>query len=487
MGAFSYHVLTYTFLNMTNHLLANAFDAQSFGENGKALIDLLAQVFAEADQRPVLPYKSPEEQHAYWKNDFTQRGTLLDFFRDVIDKSILYHHPHYMGHQTAVPALPAVLASVVIDFLSNGMGVYEVGMVGNTLEKVLCEYLSQKFGLGDSSGGFVTSGGTLATLTVLLTARAHYLSHRAADKSDSASLCVITSDQSHYCVERAAITMGISRERIFKVPVDACYKMDTDALQTTYQQAVEAGLKVLCVVASAPSTSTGTYDDLVTIGTFCRSKNIWYHVDGAHGAAVVFSQKYKHLIDGIELADSIVMDFHKLMLTPGISTAVLLRNRALAYETFRQEADYLWEKQDHEWQHGGKSTYECTKSMTVLKVYSLFKQFGDAIFEDFVDYQYDLTRQFAQLIHEHPDFEIAHEPESNILCFRYKNAERLNELNAQLRKQLIESGEFYIVQTTIRGEIFLRTTLLNPRTTIAHIQSLIARLEQLAMELKLTL
>ena len=125
---------------------------------------------------------------------------------------------------------------------------------------------------------------------------------------------------------------------------------------------------------------------------FCQETAIWFHSHVALGAPAVFSEKDKYLVDGIGLADSVVMDFHKMMLTPGISTAVLLKHRHYAFETFRQEAEYLWNKNDFEWHHGGKSTFECTKSMSILKVYSLFKQFGDKIFEEFVDYQYDLTR-----------------------------------------------------------------------------------------------
>ena len=133
---------------MKEKTLSEAFDAGSFEETGIALIKFLTDTFDKADQREVIPYKTPEKQYAYWKNDFQTKGLPLELFKDVVDKSILYHHPHYMGHQTAVPALPTILASLVIDFLSNGMGVYEVGMVGNTMEKVVCEHLCEKCGLG---------------------------------------------------------------------------------------------------------------------------------------------------------------------------------------------------------------------------------------------------------------------------------------------------------------------------------------------------
>lgn len=468
------------FSRMKKATLDKAFNATDFKESGLALIEHLTKTFETAQERNVIPYKTPEEQYTYWKNSFAEKSEPIEFFKDVIDRSILYHHPHYMGHQTAVPALPSVLASLVIDFLSNGMGVYEVGMVGNTLERIVCEHLCEKFDMGPLAGGFVTSGGTLGTLTAILTAKSHFLYHVCKSDADQDKLCIITSDQSHYCIERAAITMGISKDRVIKVPVDDNFRMLPETVEEYYDKAISEGKKVFCIVGSAPSTSTGTYDDIEGIGKFCQSKEVWFHADGAHGAPAVFSKKYKHLLNGCEYADSIVLDFHKMMMTPSISTAVLLKDRTLAFETFRQEAEYLWEKQDFEWQHGGKSTYECTKSMTVLKVYTLFKQFGDNIFEDFVDYQYDLTKEFATMVNLHPKFETAHQPDSNILCFRYTACDEPNQMNAQIRQQLIADGDFYIVQTVVKGETFLRVTLLNPRTTIAHIQDLLSKLEQIA-------
>lgn len=469
---------------MKSNALSEVFDAKSFEETGTALVNFLADIFSNAHERSVLPYKTPEEQYEYWKKDFKEQGLPLDLFKDVVQRSILYHHPHYMGHQTAVPALPSVLASLVIDFLSNGMGVYEVGMVGNTMEKVICEHLCEKFGFGKNAGGFITSGGTLGTLTAILTAKAHYMYRVSKESSDENKLCLITSEQSHYCIERAAVTMGLGKEKVIKIPVDRNFRMDIDILKEFYEKAISEDLKVFCVVASAPSTSTGTYDSLEEIGKFCNSKKVWFHADGAHGAPAIFSEKHKHLVKGIEYADSIVLDFHKMMLAPGISTAVLLKNRQDAFDTFRQEAEYLWEKQDFEWQHGGKSTFECTKSMTILKTYTLFKQFGDRIFEEFVDYTYDLTKEFAKLINANPEFETAHDPDSNILCFRYINCDNSNLFNSQLRQCLIMDGEFYIVQTVLNEKTYLRVTLLNPKTTIIHIRNLINSISKIAKKLK---
>lgn len=464
--------------------LKKAFDTEAFKKTGISLIDYISDAHENAENRKVIPYVSPEEQYHYWKKSFGEKGEPLDLFKDVIQHSVYYQHPNYMGHQTAIPAMSGVLASLVTDYLNNAMGVYEMGIVGNIMERIIAEHLCEKFKLGNKSGGFFTSGGTLGTLTALLTAKAHYVNCTLKDETENDNLCIMVSEQAHYCIERAVLTMGLGQKGIIKIPVNKEFQIRTDLLEEYYQKAISEGKKVFCIVGSAPSTSTGAYENLEDIANFCHQKNIWLHVDGAHGACVIFSSKYKHLVKGIENADSIVMDFHKMMLTPSTCTAVLLKNRTYAYDTYKQKADYLWQKQNFEWYHGGKSTFECTKSMYILKVFVLFKQFGDSIFEQYVENQYNLTGDFAKLIQQHPQFELACTPQSNIICFRYIDCKNPNQFNELLREKIVMEGLFYLVQTRLNDKIYLRTTLMNPQTTIENIKNLMSLIVEKADLLK---
>lgn len=463
------------------NILQQAYDLNSFKKRGELLIDHICKTHQSRESRKVIPHCHPDEQYQYWKNSFTKQSDPLELFENVINRSILYQHPNYMGHQTAIPAMSSVLASLVVDYLNNAMGVYEMGMVGNAMERVVAEHLCEKFALGDNAGAFFTSGGTLGTLTAIMTAKTHFLNNN----KDSENLCILTSDQAHYCVERAALTMGLGQDGVIKIAVDDQYKMDIEQLKEQYNRAISEGKKVFCVVGSAPSTSTGAYDDLQAIGNFCEQNNIWFHVDGAHGAGVIFSSKYNYLVKGIEKADSIVMDFHKMMLTPSLCTAVLLKDKQYSYDTFRQKADYLWQIEDNDWSQGGKRTFETTKSMFILKVFTLFKEFGDTIFEAYIDNQYDLARGFASSILQNDKFELAYIPQSNIVCFRYINCENSNHFNNLLRQEIIEDGTFYLVQTTLDGKVYLRTTFMNSETTAIHTDKLIRFLEEKAENLKI--
>jgi L-2,4-diaminobutyrate decarboxylase len=150
---------------------------------------------------------------------------------------------------------------------------------------------------------------------------------------------------------------------IIKVPVDEHYKMKTEFLEPLYQKAKSEGIIVLGVVGSAPTTSTGIYDDLTAIGHFCQKHDLWYHIDAAHGGPAVLSAKYKHLMQGCDLADSITVDAHKMMMTPSLTTMLFFRKPEDSYKTFAQKAQYLWSDSTEEWYNYGKRTMECTKIM----------------------------------------------------------------------------------------------------------------------------
>jgi L-2,4-diaminobutyrate decarboxylase len=350
-----------------------------------------------------------------------------------------------------------------------------MGMVINPLEKIVTNWFSKHLGFNEDAYGFITSGGTLANLTALLTARANHVPEDIWKTGTKTRLAIMVSEQAHYCVDRAARIMGLGDVGIIKVPTNEHLQMKTELLEKLLIEAKLTGLHVFAVIGSACTTSTGSYDNLEAIADFCKKNSIWMHVDGAHGGVVALSERYKHLIKGIERADSVIVDFHKVLLVPSLTTGVFYRNPKDSYKTFAQKASYLFATQDEDWFNSGKRTFECTKPGLVLRIYTILRMYGETMFRDTVEYLYDSGAAFAKMIETHPKFELAITPQTNIVCFRYlpDNQSNINEINERIRTRILKDGRFYIVSTIVNGNFYLRVSIMNPLTTATELQELL--------------
>lgn len=475
-------------------LLKEAYSPEQFRKNAHELVDILADLLSGAQENkpgPFFKMHDPEALRNTWTKKLADSGNNMSvFFTEILSGSLNLQHPRYMGHQVAVPLPITAIAGMMGQLINNGVAVYEVGNVACVLEKMVIDILAESLGYNHEAGGLLTSGGTLANLTALLTARAMiagtdiWEDGQCSGTDGPKKLALMVSEEAHYCVDRAVRTMGWGANGVIKIPVDAHYRMRTELLPEYYAEAKRKGIRVIAVVGSACSTSTGAYDNLEAIGDFCREHQLWFHVDGAHGSAVTFSQKHKHLLKGIEQADSVVTDFHKLLMTPGLATSVIYKNGMHGYKTFRQDAQYLWNNPaaiDH--YNFGKKTFECTKLMMSVKIFSAIYQHGTKVYEDYINTVHENAQVFAQLVTDHPAFELALQPQSNIICFRYVAAltsvEAANRVNKAIRSKILANGNFYIVQTTLKGVIYLRVTLMNPFTSANDLKGLLDEAEEL--------
>ncbi|MCC7055258.1 MAG: hypothetical protein IT355_18440 [Gemmatimonadaceae bacterium] len=481
-------------------LLRTAFDPAGFRQQGDRMLDTLAGFLAaELEGRtPVLPWVDPRAMHASWDVDFADARTrdtsspaaiLEALTAKMLAGATRLHHAGFVGHQVAPPLPLAALCDLAADLLNNGQAVYEMGQGGTVMEMHVIRWMCDTIGLGDMAGGVLTSGGTLATLNALLAMRQakagwDVWTHGAVGGPIPA---VLVSEQAHYCADRAVRIMGWGADGLVKVPVDAQFRMRTDLLADGLASATASGRRVIGVIASACSTATGAFDPLGPIADFCAAHDLWMHVDGAHGAALALSPRHRHVLDGIARADSVVWDAHKMLLQPALVTAVLFRDQRHAAGAFAQDASYLLDAaNDDAWFDLASRTFECTKRMMSFKLYATLAVYGPGLLAAYVTRVVDLAREFAALLRAQPDFELAVEPECNIVCFRHRpagfdgDAGALDALQAELRRRVIRGGHFYPVQTRLRGSLWLRTTLMGPFTSIDDLQRLLHELRRAA-------
>lgn len=494
--------------------LEAAFSPETFRSQGHALVDRLADHLKAALAREMpqtQPWKEPEANLADWPADFSEGpgADFLPFVESFLRDSIRLHHPRYMGHQVSAPLPMAALLDFAAALLNNSMAVYEMGPAGTALEINVVKWMGKKLGLGENCGGILTSGGTLGTLTALLAARQAKSGFDAWNEGVGAkNLAVIASEQCHYCATRAVKVMGLGSGGFVAAATDGRFRMTRDSLKDALARAKAEGKTAFAVVASACSTSTGSFDPIDEIADVCRDEGLWLHVDGAHGAAAILSEKHRSLLEGVERADSVVWDAHKMSMMPSLITAVIFKNDADSYKAFAQQAPYLlsaYEPQanankreshtstkrelrtnfDKTAKAGrfnqAERSYECTKRSMSLKLYGSLKLLGTRVFSDHIDATFDLARSFASMIRDSSDFELAVAPQANIVCFRHVpegNSDH-DALNATIRRRLLEDGRFYIVQTKLQSGLYLRVTFMNAFTTTADLEELLETIRSL--------
>jgi L-2,4-diaminobutyrate decarboxylase len=469
------------------------FDPELFRHEGHKIIDLLSDYLREVTNRPdtpVLPWTEPDELAAIYSESF-KRGSqepFIDYLREAVERSNHLHHPRYAGHQVTSPLPHVALAQLCTTLLNNGAAVYEMGPVAMAMERNLIKLFSGMIGYCDSADGIFTHGGSAGNLTAMLAIRQVKSTYNVWEEGIMKGLRTgfMVTDQSHYSVARNVKIMGLGNDALIKVPYDKSYRMRTDLLEKYYEKALQKGISVAAVIANSCSTATGSYDDLMAIADFCERHNLWLHVDGAHGMGVLFSDKYRHYISGIERADSVVIDFHKMLLVPGLNTMVLFRDGRHSYETFAQKASYLFKKQtENEWYNSAKRTLECTKSSLGFVAFTAFKYYDKDYFGSYIDGRYDLSKRFAEMVKERDNFEAALDPDANIVCFRYNpggmETDELNSLNAAIRDKIIKEGKFYIVQTELEEKLWLRVTIINPLTAEEDMRLLLETVEEVAL------
>lgn len=472
-------------MKTTENLISRAYSPEEFQKDAPKLMSMISgELEASLTQEipETIEWHSPEEQLRFWQEDFSSSAPadLQTLMETVMSRSIHFHSKGYVGHQVAVTLPVTVLTSAMMAYMNNCTTVYELGMAGNAMEKVVISHLAEKFGYHKGATGFVASGGSMGNLTALVTAR----TSSGIEEKDYHRLAVMVSGEAHYSVERAAKIMGIRSENIIRVPVGEDFGIRTELLESIYQKAVSEGKIVFCVVGCACTTSVGAFDDLEAIAEFAERHQIWFHVDGAHGGAVIFSEKYKYLIKGIERSDSLIVDFHKMMMTPPLSTAIIYNAGNRKVNEFSPKAAYLWQDQlSEEWWNSAKHTLECTKPITILHTYAIMRLYGDAIYQQNVDMLFDMGKQFAEMIKNEKDMELALEPKSNIICFRFiPETADADEVNKKISEKLLEDGSYYVVSTTVRGKFYLRITIMNPFTDKTCLQGLIAKIKEIAKE-----
>ena len=456
----------------------------------------LATAYFETTRRgegPVSSGRSPSEIAARFDGPMPEEGTDLATIvarieRDILADANRLAHPMYMGHQVSFPLSTAVWTDAVISALNQSVAVEEMSPTLTSLEHRVIRWMCDAVGFPEGSGGTLTSGGTEATFTALLAARAAALPDCWMHGITEPRPVVVCGEHTHYAVTRAVAELGLGMRSAIVIP-STNYRMDVGALEREIRRLRERQIPIMAVVATAGHTATGSFDDLDAIATLCERERTWLHIDGAHGATAVLSGRHRHRVRGMERARSIAWDPHKMMLLPLPAGMLLVRSERELQAAFAQRAPYLFHGEDEATRvrDQGVRSFQCSRRADVLKLWVVLQRLGRRGIAALHDHLCDLAMQVREELARHSEFEVLHEPDSNILCFRYvgdrrADDETLDAINREIRERYNSSGAGWITATLLGGRRVLRVTMMNPRSTRTHIRALVDGLLSVASE-----
>ena len=446
-------------------------------EYGYRIVDTIVEHFDTQNEKNPFSTASRKEMDNLFLEDAPEQGMdameVLDFVTEnVLSEINIASHPKFYSF---VPG-PSNYVSAMADTLATGFNVFSGGWIASAaaaeLEIVTINWLLKLFKFPvKKGGGIFTSGGSMANLTALVTAR------RQKCGDDFSKAVIYMSDQTHSSNIKAIRTIGFKKSQVRIIPTDLEFKMSFNKLKNAIARDKLEGLQPLCIIANAGTTNTGTVDDLREISKICKAENIWMHVDAAYGGGAILSEKGAKVLRGIEKADSVTIDPHKWFYQPYEIGCLLVRNHKWLSSTFSERPEYLRDVEGNEseinfYDHG----VQLTRRFRALKFYMSIKTFGLQSFRDAVSYNIDLAEQTEALIRKSKNWEVVSPATLAVINFRYNPIDKnctekeLDKINQQISEGVTASGKAVLVTTILQDQVVLRMCLINPRTTIEDVK-----------------
>jgi L-2,4-diaminobutyrate decarboxylase len=411
--------------------------------------------------------------------------------------AVYFHDAKYAAHLNCPVVIPALVGEAILSAVNSSMDTWDQSAGATMIERRLIEWTADRLQLGDAADGVFTSGGSQSNLQALLIARNHAVAGLRHEPGNSGlrlpalleKLRIFTSADSHFSIQKSASMLGLGFDAVISVRCAADHRMDPAALAEAMAEAYDGGLVPMAVVATAGTTDFGAVDPLTELSALARAYGAWFHVDAAYGGGLMVSGRYRHLLDGTRLADSVTVDFHKTFFQPVSSSALLVRDRAmLRHVTYY--ADYLNPESAAlaDIPNQVDKSIQTTRRFDALKLWLTLRIMGADAIGALFDEAIDLTARVGLLLAADDDFELAAEPQLSTLVFRYRprvdgpdGSERLSEdaadkLNQAIRAAVFASGKAVVAGTTVEGRHYLKFTLLNAEATLGDIGEIISLL-----------
>jgi aromatic-L-amino-acid decarboxylase len=466
-------------------------DLEVFREEGRRLVDWVARYLASAESYPVLPRVRPGDVTAALPasppaGPEPLADIMADVERVIVPGLTHWNHPGFFAYFANSSTAPAILGEMLAAaFNANGM-LWKTAPAATELEVVVLDWLRQTLGLPAGLFGVIQDTASASTLVALAAAREAVpgLDVRRRGLSGQARLRLYASEHAHSSVDKAGIVLGIGQEGLRHIPVDAQYRMIPAALQDAINEDRAAGWIPFAVVATVGTTSTTSIDPVPAIADVCQAEGLWLHVDAAYGGSAAVEPSLRHVLDGCDRADSLVVNPHKWLFVPVDLSVLYTRKPEVLRAAFSVVPEYLRTAEETVAPNFMDYGVSLGRRFRALKLWMVMRAFGQEGLAARIREHVRLARSFRSWVEADPGFELVAPSPFSVVCFRARfagvPAEEEDRRNQELMDAVNATGEAYLSHTKVAGRTVLRLAIGNVRTEERHVRRAFDLLRQAA-------
>jgi aromatic-L-amino-acid/L-tryptophan decarboxylase len=425
-------------------------------------------------QQPAVAIEGGAEAARKFVEPLPERGqpysTLLTLlFEQVIPKSFNTAGPGYLAYIPGGGLFHTAVADLITGAVNRYMGLWIAAPVLAQIEATIIRWFCDLVRYPASARGILTTGGSLANFSAVVTARRERL------PEDFLSGTLYVSNQTHHSIQKAALLAGFPPTNVRAIPVDGQFRIRVDTLAQRMTEDRQSGFSPFLIVGNAGTTNTGAVDDLVTLAEIAQREKVWFHVDAAYGGCFLFTQQGRTIMRGIEQADSVTLDPHKGLFLSYGTGSLLVKDGAALKRAHQVTAAYLPSLEDDpEVVDFANMSPELSREFRGLRVWLPFKMHGATPFRRNLEEKLELTRWATAELRKIPGIEIVAEPQLSIVAFRLARpgmgTDALNDLNQELLQRINARKRVYLSSTFLNGNFIVRICVLSFRTHLDRVQ-----------------
>ena len=453
----------------------------------RAALDWILNYFQTQASLPVYPTISAHQLSSALAGplplDPQAIERVMSDFQQVADGSRHNGHPRMFGYVQSSASFAGVIGDALASALNQNVTSWRSAPAATTIEHQVIDWLKTMVGFDAGGAGVLLSGGSFANfagLAVALRASTDVDLNQHGVAALPGRPRIYTSAMTHMSIAKAASMLGVGKDAVVTLPVDAAFRMDVEALRRQIAADRSAGFHPVCAVATAGDVNTGAIDPLAAIADACAEARLWLHVDGSFGALAARSPHVGGAMSALDRADSMSLDPHKWLFAPTDAGCLLVRDAAALRRAFAHGAGYIDVIADRDmsefayWDHSP----ELSRRFRALKIWFVLKIHGARAIQEAIDGNIAVAQHLAAAIDASPDFERVAPAPLSIVCFRYRN--HSDDFNKALMVEVQRDGDSYLSNATINGRFALRACIVNFRTTTADADRLLATIRRVA-------